>query len=341
MPRGSVIDVAWLREHYPRMTDIESLLDDYEAKFGNRPTKAAVYMKASKLGIRKAPVIGRKDKAERAVYWSKEPAMEAWMLENDHGQRMDELQAAWRERFGFNISHGQVNRFRAAHGTQTRKSHGGGRPLLPIGTERIGKDGYVVVKVREKTTVPMSKDNWMLKHVWAYEQAYGPVPEGHVVYFADGDRRNFDPENLVAVPRRLVGVMNNLRADGTTWHDRDTLLAVVALAELSVTRNKAVASIVRTCPCCGKKFDNQVRRKAGNVAAIVCPECGAKGRRPPYVNVGRRRVYDHDEIRRMHEAGMLRAEIAERVGCSKSTVSDVLHDRAGQRREKRRCAEGT
>lgn len=276
MPRGRRIDVGWLRERYPTMTDVNRLLDDYEAEFGWRPAKTVIYNKANRLGIRKNPVAGRGERAERTVYWSKEPEMEAWMLEHDRGQRTDEISDAFRGRFGFGLSRGQVNLFRASHGTQVRPSHRGGRPRRPVGTERVGKDGYVVVKVREEAVVPMSKDNWMLKHVWCYEQANGPVPEGHVVYFADGDRRNFDADNLVAVPRRLVGVMNGLKADGCGWHDAETLRAVMALAELRVARNDVIASVERTCRSAGR---GSTTSPAGTAAASA-RGCAPSAERP-------------------------------------------------------------
>ena len=289
--KGKPIDVDWLSEHYPTMTCIDELLDDYEREFGWRPARTTVYVKANKLGLRKKPVAGRGNRCERAVYWHKEPEMEAWMLEHDRGQRADELSREFRERYGFGLSRGQINGFRSSHGTGCRRrtSHGGGRPLLPVGTERPSKDGYVIIKVREKPTVPMSKDNWMLKHVWAWEQANGPLPEDHVVYFADRDHSNFDPDNLVAVPRSLVGVINGM---GYEWHDRPTFEAIVALARLSVAKNKALAAMVRTCPCCGKTFDNR-SRPSGSVETTICPDCGRKGRRPP--TAGRRRKRDHDE----------------------------------------------
>ena len=327
MPRGVTIDEAWLREHYPKMSDIDELLDDYEREFGSRPSKTAVYCKANRLGIRKRPVANRDGRAERAVRWSREPEMEAWMLEHDHGQRVDALSDEFRGRFGFGLSRGQVDSFRASHGMQRRKSHGGGRPRVPVGTERRSKDGYVVVKVREEASVPMSKDNWVLKHVHVYEQVHGPVPDGHSVYFADGDKSNFDPANLVAVPHRLVGVMSALRSEGVTWHDADSLRAVMALARLRVARNEALARQVRICACCGREYTNESRLKAGNVGAAVCPECGRKGRKPP---TGVRRKYDHDLIRDLHAKGMRNEQIADAVGCTRSTVSSVIRGRTGR-----------
>ena len=275
---GRVIDPDWLRERYPRMTDIDMLRDDYEREFGWRPSKQSIYVKANRMGLRKEPVAGRENRAERTIRWSNEPEMESWMLEHDHGQRMDDLMAEWRDRWGFGISRGQVNLFRASHGTQRRNSHGGGRHRVPVGTERVSKDGYIVVKVREEAAVPMSKDNWKLKHVHVYEQAHGSVPDGCSVYFADGDRRNFDPGNLVAVPRKLVGIMND--PSMPRWHDAESLKACVALAELKSAQARVMARAVRTCGVCGARFvPDEAHVASGATKIRTCPACLAAGRK--------------------------------------------------------------
>ncbi len=60
----------------------------------------------------------------------------------------------------------------------------------PVGTESLRSDGYVWVKIAEPKT-------WREKHVLIWEAVNGPRPAGHVIIFADGNRLNFDPDNLV------------------------------------------------------------------------------------------------------------------------------------------------
>lgn len=321
MPRGRGIDAAWLREHYPMMTSVHTLLDDHEREFGWRPTKGAVYQKANKLGIRKTPVAGRDDRAERTIRWAEEPELVAWMDEHDHGQRLDGLRAEFRAAHGYGIARVQVNAYRARYRPETHRSHRrGGRTRVPVGTEREGKGGYVYVKVREESDVPMAKDNWLLKHVWVYEQHHGEVPEDHFVYFADHDRSNFDPDNLVAVPRSLVGVMNN--PDAPEWHDRQTLEACIALARVKVATHEAAMRAPRTCAVCGRAFVPDERQRSNPNPPKTCPACLAAGRRTR--GGGGPRKYDHDKIRRLHAEGRTYGEIAREIGCTKSTVRAVL-----------------
>ena len=125
-----------------------------------------------------------------------------------------------------------------------------------------------------------------------------------------------------------MGVIDAMHVD---WYDRDSLMAVVAIAKIRVARNRAIAAKPRVCPCCGKEFDNLQRSKEhGAVTSTICMECGKAGRRPP---TGSRNKYDHDEIRRLHAEGYRNEEIADIIGCTRSTVSMAV-----RRKNKRKKA---
>lgn len=84
--------------------------------------------------------------------------------------------------------------------TQFEKGH---KPwnYKPVGTERINGDGYIDVKIADPRT-------WKGKHIIIWEEANGPVPEGHVVIFADRDKLNVVLDNLLLVSRKELAVMN-------------------------------------------------------------------------------------------------------------------------------------
>ena len=264
----------WIRANYRRGT-INDTLDAFEAEFGRRPTKQALFVKANKMGLRKdRHGEERYVTAQKTLRWSS-PEFERereWMLEHDRCQSVYETIDAFEAEFGVRLNRSQVSLFRSTYGTQKRNSHGGGRPNAPVGSERLGKDGYLMVKVREWPTVPQSKDNWRFKHHIAYEEAYGPIPEGHVVMFADRNTRNFDPANLVAVPRKWIGRLNS----DHDWWDRESLECAVAQVRL---KSAVVDAMNRPRPCgvCGKPFQppENLRHHKTN----TCPECLAKGRK--------------------------------------------------------------
>ena len=188
------------------------------------------------------------------VRWSKEPEKREWMLAHAGGRPIADVRRDFEERFGQPLSQSQVSLFRAEYCLQRR--HGNRtahRKLAPVGSERVVR-GYVWVKVAELPTVPQSKDNWVPKQVRVWETSRGlTLPDGWLVLFCDRDRRNFDPANLKAVPRSLIGPMNQL----CSWHDRETCEAAVAYAALrcGITRAKARP---RRCVCCGELFTPDV-----------------------------------------------------------------------------------
>ena len=153
-----------------------------------------------------------------------------------------------------------------------------GKTMRPVGSEYIGKDGVPMVKVREWPSRPGSKDNWRLKNVVVWERSRGlALPSGWIVIFCDGDRSNFAPENLKAVPRRLIGVMNS----GPAWSDRPSCEAAAAVAMVKVSASDAVSK-PRRCGVCGREFtpDNRSGMQAKRNQR-TCRECLDKGLRAP------------------------------------------------------------
>lgn len=71
-----------------------------------------------------------------------------------------------------------------------------------IGYEFINSDGYTEIKVAEP-------NKWMLKQRYLYQKYKGQIPKNHDVIFADGNKQNFDLENLILVERRDKLVMKN------------------------------------------------------------------------------------------------------------------------------------
>ena len=71
----------------------------------------------------------------------------------------------------------------------------------PVGSERINIYGYVEVKIAEP-------NKWRLKQQIEYEKINGPIPEGSKILFADKDKLNFSPENLICVSNEKLLVMN-------------------------------------------------------------------------------------------------------------------------------------
>jgi len=93
-----------------------------------------------------------------------------------------------------------------SHHTRFKK----GRPAseapnyLPLGTERISRDGYLERKVTDDLTVTSSR-RWVAVHRLVWEAAHGPIPGGHIVVFKPGcattDRAEISADRLECITR--------------------------------------------------------------------------------------------------------------------------------------------
>ena len=97
----------------------------------------------------------------------------------------------------------------------------------PVGSERISKDGYIVVKVAEP-------NKWRLKQRVVDEEAKGKIPEGCPIIFLDGNKRNFDIDNLRCITRSELLYLN---CNGLNNSNEITETGIL-MARLDRTKNK-------------------------------------------------------------------------------------------------------
>ena len=73
---------------------------------------------------------------------------------------------------------------------------------VPVGTESYTKSGYIKVKIADP-------NKWELKQRLIYKQHHGEIPKDHNIIFADGDMYNYDIDNLIAVSKSEMLILNN------------------------------------------------------------------------------------------------------------------------------------
>lgn len=76
----------------------------------------------------------------------------------------------------------------------------------PIGYECV-RDGYLVRKINND--LPLHR-RWRAVHLIEWEAIHGPVPDGHVLAFRDGNRMNRAADNLVLVSRGALLQRNSI-----------------------------------------------------------------------------------------------------------------------------------
>lgn len=102
----------------------------------------------------------------------------------------------------------------------------------PVGSERIDTDGYVYIKIKEPRT-------WVLKHVHTYEKHNGPIPQGMMVTFKDGNKQNCNIENLLLMSRSESMIMTSfqLRSKNTELMETGLLVSKIILQKNKIKRN--------------------------------------------------------------------------------------------------------
>ncbi len=219
--------IDYLREISPGRYNDE-ITRMFNKKFGTTKTETAIRSVRNKRRILSSVTKARKLYTDEQIAYLKELS--------DQGLFNREITRRFNEKFGLRRTEAAINNQRVKYGFKTtarnywEKGHvpwnkgmknwwapgcehtqfkKGNRPYnwVPVGSERIAKNDYIQVKVRD--LYKNSKQNWKGKHIIIWEKHHGrPVPPGHVVIFGDGNKRNFDPDNLILVSRAQLVRMN-------------------------------------------------------------------------------------------------------------------------------------
>jgi hypothetical protein len=146
-----------------------------------------------------------------------------FIKDNLPGRTHAEMTDMFNKRFGNSITFSKMKSFIISNGFHNGLfKHPKGQKA--VGTERISSRGYTIVKVADP-------DVWKSKGQVIWEAANGPVPEGHRVIFADGNKSNLDLYNLILVSHSESVIMAHQRLFSS---DKDLTKAGKALAALTL-----------------------------------------------------------------------------------------------------------
>ena len=97
--------------------------------------------------------------------------------------------------------------------------------LLPVGTERLTKEGYIDIKLADPNV-------WAPKHRHIWEQAYGKLNSSQIIVFLSDDRQDFSLSNLALINRSEMAVLNRHEKFGQQPSEiREALINVVRLEQ--------------------------------------------------------------------------------------------------------------
>lgn len=216
---------------------VNDLTKIFNHKFNTSFSSKSIYKKVIRMGLK--CIIKHPMQGERHQYTDTE---KKWLEENYDSYSNQELVVLFNCQFKCKVSARKLSEFCSQKLKKHKIINSGwaikgqrARNLLPIGTERIQKDGTVLIKV---TDIPYNESNidnpqwtlnWMPKQRYIYEKHYGSIPENYFVIFLDGNKNNFELDNLYCVNRTIHFMMSK---NGWYTTNKDNTLAALKYCEL-------------------------------------------------------------------------------------------------------------
>lgn len=167
--------MAYLRQHYA-----DERAEDIAAKVNH--SVRSIWQKAKQMGLAKLPeFFARCGRKVANTEGARRNRFTPGMTPANKGRRQADFMTAE------GIAASSRTRFKPGNRPHNQRE---------IGTERTHADGYVYLRI---------ESGCVLKHRHVWEQTHGPVPDGYVIVFIDGNRQNCSLDNLQLLSRADLG----------------------------------------------------------------------------------------------------------------------------------------
>lgn len=170
-------ELAMLREIYPDVPTV-----DLAALLG-RPV-GQVYQTAARIGLKKSAAFSASVLSGRIQRGKQHPSMVASQFRP--GSK------PWNTGLHY-VAGGRSAETRFKKGCMSGAAQ---HNYVPIGSQRISKDGYLERKITDDPTLYPAR-RWVAVHRLVWQAAHGPIPRGHVVTFRAGKRTAVEAEITV------------------------------------------------------------------------------------------------------------------------------------------------
>lgn len=101
-----------------------------------------------------------------------------------------------------------------------------------LGHERVNKDGYVEISIKEVNPHTGYERRYVHKHRHLWEKENGPIPDGKCLKCLDGNKANTDPSNWEAIPRGILPRLNSRFGRGYDDAAPELKPTIMAIAKL-------------------------------------------------------------------------------------------------------------
>lgn len=159
------------------------------------------------------------------------PEMQDFIRQYAPGKQWHELADLFNVHFGTDKTprqiQAQAHDIGVRNGLMKKNKLGVGR-YRPVGSTRLDKDGYVVIKTADPCT-------WRRAQFVEWEKYHEPIDiRKEMLLFLDGDRQNHHISNLYKIPRKYIAIFNR----NNLWRliTPETIESVIRVAEMHAAR---------------------------------------------------------------------------------------------------------
>lgn len=242
--------IQFLTENFKKVS-VYTLSELFEKEFGiyKKPQTISSALKAR--GIKCGRAQGELTRGQPRIFT---PEQMQWFKDNYPNMSRREITAAFNKHYNENREEKQIVAFlknnkihsgrggyftkgmtswnkgkKGTTGSNSGSFKKGHKPHshLPVGTQRETKDGYIEIKVAEPKT-------WKSKQRIIWEQHHGAIPENHKVRFKDGNKHNFNINNLFIVNASEHQILNSLKFKQQPLEVRETTILLARISSKTI-----------------------------------------------------------------------------------------------------------
>lgn len=236
MHRYTLDQLVYLRTHHKDFSLVE-LTKRFNRRFKLNKTDSAIRNVLAKRGLRS----GRKSgyaKGHKPKPYTQEQIK---FIEREYRRlTVPELTKRFNREYKQDRTQSAISSAIRRHGIECVRGLGmSPREVKAIGYERTNSQtGCLMVKIDEPDPYMSSKTRHRHKHKVIWEEANGPVPEGHCLRFLDGDKMNCTLENLEMFTRTESLFMSLLNYDNAPPELKETIRLTAKLKAKAAERKR-------------------------------------------------------------------------------------------------------
>ena len=175
---------------------------------------------------------GRRDSIKRHTWSSKDVE---YLREIASGRTYKEIIALMSEKFGYSFTSSQIRNALRRYNIKTGLMKQSIEVFRPDARE-VNDERYI----RGYAQLKIAPGKWVLKHRHIYEEHFGKIKEGNYLIFLDGDKTNFDINNLMEVTRKQLMALNKYKLK---YNDADLTRVGIRIGDLIMKTNEVKRNV--------------------------------------------------------------------------------------------------